>query len=68
MSIWNDCMRLESGGASGGLFQPELRSAATDLQSLWCVLSVFPASFDREGAAAVWDLNLGPTAKSLSDW
>ena len=38
-----------------------------ELQKLWCLLSIFPADFDRAGTGAVWELDLDPAAKSLSD-
>jgi tetratricopeptide (TPR) repeat protein len=37
------------------------------LRSLWKMLSVFPADFDRVGVAAVWGQDLEETAKALGD-
>lgn len=37
------------------------------LQNLWSNLSVFPADFDRAGAAAVLEMDLGQAAEALSD-
>ena len=39
---------------------------APELQRLWCTLSVFPADFDREGAAAVWKMELDAVDNVLS--
>ena len=36
-----------------------------DLQRLWCMLSVFPATFDRAAAAAVWALEQDEAGKAL---
>jgi tetratricopeptide (TPR) repeat protein len=38
-----------------------------ELQRLWCMLSVFPADFDRTGAADVWKMDSDPAAEALSD-
>jgi tetratricopeptide (TPR) repeat protein len=37
-----------------------------ELQRLWCMLSVFPADFDRAGAAAVWEIDFDSAAEALS--
>lgn len=36
-------------------------------QSQWSMLSVFPADFDRAGAAAVWEMDIEASTKALSD-
>ena len=56
--------RVELVEASFGLSYDLL---SPELQRLWSMLSVFPASFDREGAAAVWALDPDSAAVSLSD-
>ncbi|MBN1323813.1 MAG: tetratricopeptide repeat protein, partial [Methanotrichaceae archaeon] len=33
----------------------------------WCLLSIFPADFDRAGAAAVWAINIDIAAEVLSE-
>ena len=38
-----------------------------DLQKQWSALSVFPADFDRSGAAAVWEMDIDDGAEALSD-
>jgi tetratricopeptide (TPR) repeat protein len=38
-----------------------------NLQKQWSMLSVFPADFDRAGAAAVWEIDIDAGAKALSD-
>jgi tetratricopeptide (TPR) repeat protein len=38
-----------------------------ELQRLWCLLSVFPADFDRAGAAAVWEMEPGPAEEALGE-
>ncbi len=38
-----------------------------DMQKLWRMLAVFPASFDRAAAVAVWQLETDPCAGALSD-
>ena len=38
-----------------------------DKRELWCMLSVFPADFDRAGAAAVWNMELEEAAEALSE-
>jgi tetratricopeptide (TPR) repeat protein len=39
----------------------------SNLQMQWSMLSVFPADFDRAGAAAVWEMDIDAGAKALSD-
>ncbi len=40
---------------------------APKLQGLWCMLSVFPADFDRAGAEAVWKMDSDSAIEALSD-
>ena len=56
--------RVELVEASFGLSYDLL---SQELRRLWSMLSVFPASFDREGAAAVWAMDPDSAAGSLSD-
>jgi len=56
--------RVELVAASFSLSYDLLSS---ELQRLWCLLSVFPADFDRSGASTVWGLDLDSAAKSLGN-
>ena len=38
-----------------------------DKRELWCMLSVFPADFDRAGATAVWNMEPDEAAEALSE-
>jgi tetratricopeptide (TPR) repeat protein len=38
-----------------------------ELQRLWSLLSVFPADFDRAGAAAVWEMGPSPAEEALGE-
>ena len=38
-----------------------------ELQRLWCMLSVFPADFDLDGASAVWEMEKEPSEDALSE-
>jgi hypothetical protein len=38
-----------------------------ELQKLWCLLSVFPADFDMDGAAAVWEMEKIPAEDALGE-
>jgi len=38
-----------------------------ELQRLWSLLSVFPADFNLEGAAAVWEMEVAPTEDALGE-
>jgi tetratricopeptide (TPR) repeat protein/3',5'-cyclic AMP phosphodiesterase CpdA len=56
--------RLDLVDASFGLSYALLQS---DKRALWCILAVFPADFDRAGAASVWNIELDETAEALSE-
>lgn len=55
--------RLELVEAS---FSLSYELLSPELQSLWCMLSVFPSDFDRAGAAAVWKVDSDSAAEALS--
>jgi tetratricopeptide (TPR) repeat protein len=57
-------MRLELVEASFSLSYDLLPS---EQRARWCTLSVFPADFDRAGAAAVWGMDFDPAAEALSE-
>ncbi|HEX9941112.1 MAG TPA: tetratricopeptide repeat protein [Thermoanaerobaculia bacterium] len=40
---------------------------AEDRQRLWCLLSVFPGTFDASAAAAIWELEIDPARDALGD-
>ncbi len=56
--------RLELVEAS---FSLSYELLSPELQRLWSMLSVFPADFDRAGAAAVWKMESDSAADALSD-
>lgn len=56
--------RLELVEASFSLSYDLLSS---ELQRLWCLLSVFPADFDLTAAAAVWQRDRDPAEESLGE-
>ena len=40
---------------------------APELQSLWCLLSIFPADFDLAGSAAVWEMESVSAEETLGE-
>jgi tetratricopeptide (TPR) repeat protein len=56
--------RLELVEAS---FSLSYELLSPERQRLWSMLSVFPADFDRAGAAAVWKMESDSAAEALSD-
>jgi tetratricopeptide (TPR) repeat protein len=38
-----------------------------ELQSLWCLLSIFPADFDLAGAVAIWEMEKEPAEEALGE-
>lgn len=53
--------------ATLALSAKQLESEQSDLAARWYKLSVFPADFDREAAAAVWEVTKEEARDSLSD-
>jgi len=56
--------RLELVDAS---FSLSYELLTPELQRLWCLLSVFPADFDKAGATAVWGMEQSSAEDSLSE-
>jgi tetratricopeptide (TPR) repeat protein len=56
--------RLELVEAS---FSTSYELLSPELQRLWSMLSVFPADYDLDGAAAVWEMEKTPTEDALGD-
>ncbi len=56
--------RLELIDASLSLSYEMLNA---EMQKLWCTLAVFPGTFEREGVAAVWNLDLDLAKDTLSE-
>lgn len=53
-------------GAALGLSAKQLEQESAELAARWRMLAVFPASFDRTAAAAVWDVKPEEARDSLS--
>lgn len=57
-------MRLQLVDAS---FSTSYELLTPELQRLWSLLSVFPADFDLDGAAAVWEMEEMPAEDALGE-